>query len=234
MANYIVVGGSKGIGLELAIKLKGEGHAVLAVSRTKTDELTNHGIEHIEWDALEGAFPKEALPEVVHGVAYCPGSITLKPFHGLKPEDFQRDLEINLFGAVKVAQALLPNLKKAEGASIVLFSTVAVQTGMPYHASIAAAKGAIEGLTRSIAAEYAPVGIRCNAIAPSLTDTQLAERLLSTPEKQEAGAKRHPLGRIGTVEDMAHMAAFLLSNQSSWITGQILAVDGGMGSINRG
>jgi len=122
-------------------------------------------------------------------------------------------------------------MKKAGNASVVLFSTVAVQTGMPYHSSISAAKGAIEGLTRSLAAEYASSGIRFNAIAPSLTDTDLASRLLNTPEKQEASAKRHPLGRFGTADDIAQAAFFLLSENSTWISGQILGVDGGMGSL---
>lgn len=233
MANYIVIGGSSGIGLALALRLKSAGNSVWVLSRTQPATLSEAGIEYIEWDATQ-PFAVAGLPDVVHGLAYCPGSITLKPFHGLKHDDFQKDLDINLFGAIKSIQGLLPALKKANGASVVLFSTVAVQTGMPYHASIAAAKGAIEGLTRSLAAEYAPAGIRTNAVAPSLTDTPLAGRLLASPEKQEAAAKRHPLGRVGQADDIAAMAAFLLGTESSWITGQILAVDGGMGSLNRG
>ncbi len=234
MANYVIVGGSSGIGLALALQLKAEGHEVVALSRNNAPALEEAGITHLVWDVLSEPFPTQELPDVVHGLAYCPGSITLKPFHGLKLDDFQRDLNINLFGAVKAIQALLPALKKASGASVVLFSTVAVGKGMPFHASIAAAKGAIEGLVVSAAAEYAAAGIRFNAIAPSLTDTPLAGRLLSTPEKIELSAKRHPLGRVGTAADIASMAAFLIGEKSTWITGQVLAVDGGMSTVSAG
>ena len=135
-----------------------------------------------------------------------------------------------MIGAVKLIQAVLPRLKKSGNASIVLFSTVAVQTGLPYHTQVAASKGAIEGLTKALAAELAPT-IRVNCIAPSLTDTPLAASLLNTEQKKEANALRHPLKRIGTTEDIANMAAFLLSQKASWITGQILHVDGGMSSL---
>ncbi len=235
MASYIVVGGSSGIGLSLALRLAKEGNKVTVFSRTNPEALQVDNITYVDWDAVENDFPVDSLPQQIDGLAYCPGSITLKPFHGLKLQDFQKDIDVNLFGAVKSIQAVLPILKKAEKpTSIVLFSTVAVQTGMPYHASIAAAKGAVEGLTRSLAAELAPASIRVNAIAPSLTDTPLAGRLLSTPEKQEAGGKRHPLGRVGKPEDISAMAAYLLGSESAWVTGQIFAVDGGMGSLNRG
>jgi NAD(P)-dependent dehydrogenase (short-subunit alcohol dehydrogenase family) len=125
---------------------------------------------------------------------------------------------------------VLPRLKISENASIVLFSTVAVQTGLPFHTQVAASKGALEGLTKALAAEYAPK-IRVNCIAPSLTDTPLAASLLNNEQKKEANTLRHPLKRIGTTEDIANMAAFLLSKKASWITGQILHVDGGMSSL---
>jgi NAD(P)-dependent dehydrogenase (short-subunit alcohol dehydrogenase family) len=163
-------------------------------------------------------------------LVYFPGSINLKPFRGLKESDFLNDFNINVLGAIKSIQTYTPNLQLSDKASIVLFSTVAVQTGMPFHASIAVSKGAIEGLTRSLAAEFAPK-IRVNCVAPSLTHTPMAERLLSTPEKIEASANRHPLKKIGEPKDLANMVEFLLSENASWITGQIMHVDGGMGSI---
>lgn len=141
------------------------------------------------------------------------------------------EMDVNFFGAVKTLQACLKSLKKSEAASVVLYSTVAVQTGMSFHAGIASAKGAVEGLVRSLAAEWAPSQVRVNAIAPSLTDTPLAKQLVSTEEKRAASDKRHPLGRIGTPKDIADATLFLLSNQSSWVTGQILHIDGGMSSL---
>jgi NAD(P)-dependent dehydrogenase (short-subunit alcohol dehydrogenase family) len=161
---------------------------------------------------------------------YCPGSINLRPFERIKPADFEADFKLQVTGAIKVLQLVLPRLKKSANASIVLFSTVAVQSGLPFHTQVSISKGAIEGLTRALAAEYAPK-IRVNCIAPSLTDTPLAASLLNTDQKKEANALRHPLKRVGTTEDIANMAAFLLSDKSSWITGQILHVDGGMSAI---
>ena len=134
-------------------------------------------------------------------------------------------------GAVSLVQKLLPNLKRAGGASIVLFSTVAAKLGMPFHTSVAASKAAVEGLAKSLAAELASSKIRVNVIAPSLTDTPLAANLLNTAEKKEAAGKRHPLQRVGTAEEMAQLVSFLLSDNSSWITGQVIGVDGGMGSL---
>ena len=145
--------------------------------------------------------------------------------------DFKQEMEVNFYGAIRLLQACLKGLKKSSSPSVVLYSTVAVQTGMGFHAGIASAKGAVEGLTRSLAAEWAPNKIRVNAIAPSLTETPLASALLSTPEKKEASDKRHPLGRVGRPEDIAEATVFLLSEKSSWMTGQILHLDGGMSHL---
>ena len=174
-------------------------------------------------------FNTNFLPNQIDGLVYCPGSINLKPLHRLSSQDFYNDWQINFLGAIKVIQKTLPNLKLARG-SIVLFSSVAAQTGMPFHASISAAKAAIEGLTYSLAAELAPL-VRVNTIAPSLTNTPLANKLLMDDIKKEAAAKRHPLQKYGNVNDMASAACYLLSSEASFITGQILKVDGGMSTI---
>jgi NAD(P)-dependent dehydrogenase (short-subunit alcohol dehydrogenase family) len=156
--------------------------------------------------------------------------VNLKPFSRIKPVDFISDYQLQLVGAVKVIQACLPKLKNASSPSIVLFSTVAVQTGFNFHSLVAASKGAVEGLTKALAAEFAPK-IRVNCIAPSITDTPLAGTLLNSEEKKEANAQRHPLKKIGKPEDLANLAEFLLSDKSAWITGQVLHADGGMSSI---
>lgn len=230
MKNYLLVGASSGIGLELARRLSSEETQVYVLSRTGEMLEDLPRVEHLVWDAVDKA---EGLPELntpLHGVAYLPGTITLKPFKMLREEDFVADFKVNFLGAVKILQRYLPNLKDADASSIVLMSTVAVQTGMPYHASIASAKGAVEGLVRSLAAELAPK-IRVNGVAPSLTDTPLAKHLVNTSAKLDMARKRHPLDSIGTPEDVANMVHYLLSNQSRWMTGQIVAVDGGMSSL---
>lgn len=228
---YFVVGGTSGIGAEITRGLGSRGHNVIVGSRAAEGMEAHSGVSHVVWDATADALPADALPEKLDGMVYCPGTIRLRPFRALKPEDFLSDFQINLVGAVRSIQACLPALKKAEdGAGIVLFSTVAVQTGMPFHASIASAKGAVEGLTRSLAAELAPK-IRVNAVAPSLTDTPLAGDLLGNEAKRKAADDRHPLKRIGRPTDIAAAAFFLLEGAGAWVTGQILHVDGGMGAL---
>lgn len=221
--NIVIVGGNSGIGQATAQNLKEQGANLFLYSKS------GEGTEALDTSKDFEIMPN--LPEVIDGVVYCPGTINLKPFHRISIANFQHELEVNFLGAVRVLQACMKGLKKSDQASVVLYSTVAVQTGMGFHSGIASAKGAIEGLTRSLAAEWAPFNIRVNAIAPSLTDTPLASALLSTEEKKEASNKRHPLGRIGTPEDIATSTVFLLSPQSSWMTGQILHLDGGMSSL---
>ena len=228
---YVVVGGSSGIGYHITSRLVEKGYGVLVVSRSADTLSGLSGVTHMALDITRQELDVEQLPASIQGVAYCPGSIRLRPFHRLRESDFLTDWQLNVMGAIKSIQACLPGMKKADTpASIVLFSTVAVATGMPFHASIASAKGALEALTRSLAAEFAPK-IRVNAIAPSLTDTPLAKTLLSDDGKRKAAADRHPLKRFGSAGDIAAAAMFLLEDSAAWITGQVLAVDGGMGAV---
>ena len=229
----LIVGASSGIGLATATLLHGLGAKLFTASRHRSPELEALQTTHFDFDATQAVGSTfDALPDVLHGVVYCPGSIKLRPFERIPVADFASEFDLNVLGAVRVLQAVMKRLKKAEGtASVVLFSTVAANTGMSFHASIATAKAAVEGLTRALAAEYAASGVRVNCIAPSLTNTPLAAALLNSPEKVEAGGKRHPLQRIGQPEDLAYTASFLLSDHSSFITGQTMAVDGGMGKL---
>lgn len=230
--NYVIIGGSKGIGLALVNKLLNNGHHVTVLSRNEDQIPGNERLRFIQADLTTNQIAGIELPEVIDGLVYCPGSILLKPFKSISEEQFTEDFNLNFLGAVRSIKASVAGLKKSENnPGIVLFSTVAVSNGMPFHASIASSKGAVEGLTRSLAAEFAPT-IRVNAIAPSLTHTDLTSKLLSTPEKMAGAALRHPLKKIGSAEDIADMAYFLLSNEAKWITGQIMHVDGGLSAIN--
>ena len=225
--NYLIIGGNSGIGESIANLLNDSENHLFLASRNKGD-LQGDNINFQEFDVTKDG--ELELPDTLDGLVYCPGTINLKPFHRLKEEDFLNDFKINHLGAVKVIQQALKALKKSDNASIVLFSTVAVQTGLSFHTSVASAKGAIEGLGISLAAELAPK-IRVNVIAPSLTDTPLASQLLSSDDKKQANADRHPLKRIGTTTDIAKAAKFLLSEDASWVTGQVLTIDGGIGSL---
>jgi NAD(P)-dependent dehydrogenase (short-subunit alcohol dehydrogenase family) len=228
MKNILLIGGSYGIGYAIAKELQFECKLYIA-SRTfeNNDDLN---VVHIPFDASTEILDTFKLPEVIDGLVYCPGSINLRPFKGIKPETFEADMHINFISMVKVIQTILPNLTTSNQASIVLFSSIAASMGMPFHTSVAAAKGAIEGFAKALAAEYTPK-IRVNVIAPSLTDTPLADKFLNNDVKREKSAERHPLKRFGTADDLAQMATFLLSDKSSWISGQIFHVDGGMSTL---
>jgi len=225
--NILLIGGSHGIGLSMAKSLSKD-HNVFVASRT-AEELSSLDVKHIPFDATTDALDTTILPEEIHGFAYCPGSINLKPFKMMGLDTFQEDMQVNFFSMVKVVKAIMPRMH--EGSSMVFFSTVAVGTGMPFHTSVAAAKGAIEGFAKSMAAEYAPK-VRVNVVAPSLVDTSLAKRLLSTDRKREMMSQRHPLKRVGEAADIANIAVFLLSDNSTWMTGQVVGVDGGMSTLN--
>ena len=225
--NILLIGGSSGIGLATA-KLLSQNHEVYIASRS-SDSLTGLDIHYLPFDVTTDDLSELDLPSELSGLVYCPGSINLRPFKGLKPEAFEADFQINVMGFVKSLQAVLPKL--TTNSSVVLYSTVAVKVGMPFHASVAASKGALEGLGKSLAAELAPK-TRVNVIAPSITNTPLADRFLNNEAKMEKSAQRHPLKRVGEASDIAAMTRFLLSEDSSWMTGQILGLDGGMSTLN--
>jgi 3-oxoacyl-[acyl-carrier protein] reductase len=228
MKNILLIGGSQGIGLAIAKELENKNNVYVA-SRT-SENLGKLNVTHIPFDVLTDTLDISLLPAAIDGLVYCPGSFYLRPFRGLKLETFESDMQINFFSMVKVIQSIIPQLTASNQSSIVLFSSVAASMGMPFHTSVAAAKGAIEGFAKALAAEYAPK-IRVNVIAPSLTNTPLADKFLNNETKQEKSAERHPLKRFGQPEDLAQMASFLLSENSSWISGQIMHVDGGMSTL---
>ncbi|WP_299433830.1 SDR family oxidoreductase [uncultured Maribacter sp.] len=227
--NILIIGGSSGIGKTIVNNIMEEYNLYVANRSKENSNLED--VTYIKFDATKDNLETSLLPDVLHGLIYCPGNINLKPFKILKTESFREDMEINFFSLVNIVKSVIPIM--TDEASIVLFSTVAVGTGMPFHTSIAAAKGAIEGFAKSLAAEYAPK-IRVNVIAPSLVDTPLSKRLLNNDKRREAMANRHPLKRIGNTEDIASMAGFLISNKSTWITGQTIGIDGGLSQINKG
>ena len=226
MKTILLIGASSAVAKEVAKQLKTDGHTVISISRTEPDA----PFDFFHQYDISSDDQMPIVDTLLDGLVYFPGTINLKPFQSLKSISFLEDFQINVLGAIKSIQSYSKNLALSDSASIILYSTIAVQTGMPFHASVAASKGAIEGLTRSLAAEFAPK-IRVNCIAPSLTNTPMASRLLSSPEKIEASALRHPLKKVGDPKDLANMTTFLLSDTSKWMTGQILHLDGGMSSI---
>tara|TARA_Y200000002_G_scaffold64418_1_gene49418 strand:+ start:633 stop:1322 length:690 start_codon:yes stop_codon:yes gene_type:complete len=229
MKNILMIGGSYGIGLPL-VKILNKDFNVYVACRTN-DQLQSENINFIKFDALNDEFDNSLIPDEIHGFVYLPGSINLRPFKGLSIEAFKQDLEINLISLIKVLKTVMPKLMASDYSSIVLMSTVAVQRGMPFHSSVSASKGAIEGLTKSLAAEYAPK-IRVNAVAPSIVDTPLANRFLNNDLKIEKSAQKHPLKRVGNSTDIAETINFLLSEKSSWMTGQVIGVDGGTSTLS--
>ena len=225
--NILLIGGSSGIGLSLVNQIS-QDHNVYVACRSNNSLPEN--VNYINYDVLNDELDSSLFPETIDSFIYLPGSINLRPFKSLSIESFKEDLEINLIGLIKSLKSVLKNLTASNSASIVLFSTVAVQRGMPFHSSVSSSKGAIEGLAKSLAAELSPK-IRVNVIAPSLVNTPLANRFLNNDLKIEKSANRHPLKRIGSASDIANLIDYLISDKSSWITGQIIAVDGGLSTI---
>lgn len=226
MSRLIVIGGSKGIGNAIVSSLLSFYDEIINISRTQP-ELSHPNLKHYTCDILT-----DELPEIdkADGLVYCPGSINLKPINRLGIDDFKNDFDINVIGAVKAIQKYLPALKNGHKPSIVLFSTVAAKLGMPYHASVAASKGAIEGLTKSLGAELAP-NIRVNAIAPTVTDTDLASKLLRNDRMVENMIDRHPLKKFLEPNEVADMAGFLLSEKAASFSGQVFVMDCGIVSF---
>lgn len=222
MRNILIIGGSKGIGSAVLLQQL-ETNRVYNISRS-APELTHPNLTHYGLDVLQ-----DQLPDIdeIDSLVYCPGSITLKPISNLSVDDFRNDFEINVIGAVKAIQKYLPVLKKGDEPSIVLFSTVAVKLGMPFHASIATAKAGVEGLTKSLGAELASV-VRVNAIAPTITDTSLSASILRNDRMKENMIDRHPLKSYLKPQEVAQMVDFLISEKANSISGQIFEMDYGL------
>ena len=225
MKTIVVIGGSKGIGNAIVSTLV-ESHQIINISRTAPPS-QHANLTHYDCDILTDELPEL---ESVDGLVYCPGSINLKPVSRLSLDDFRADFEINVLGAVKAIQKYLPQLKKGVNPSIVLFSTVAAKLGMPFHASVATSKSGVEGLVKSLGAELAPT-IRVNAIAPTVTDTELASKLLRNEKMIENMTERHPLKKFLNPEEVAGMAEFLLSEKAASFSGQVFEMDCGIVSF---
>ena len=234
-AKYLIFGATGSIGSSLANQLKKSGYNNIHLVARKNTELENIS-ENLDYtfsvaDVLEDGFVEKIKAEIedVKGIAYCVGSIDLKPIKNVTEKDFHKCMKLNLYSAFDIIKGFQENLKKNKG-SIVLFSTVAARKGFSNHSIISSTKAAVEGLTVSLAAEFAP-HIRVNCIAPSLTKSKISEPILKNTPIAEGIAKAHPMKRIGEGKDAAAMAKFLLTDESSWITGQIIGVDGGRSSI---
>lgn len=223
---YLFAGASSKIAMAAAEILHEQNNKVIGIS---TKNLASGYLSYYKVPSYNfNNFP--VIDNELDGLVYFPGTINLKPFDRLNETDFLNDFQISCLGAAAFVQAYLPQLKKSKQASIVFISTVAVSVGMPFHSSVAMAKGALEGLSKSLAAELAP-SIRVNCIAPSLTNTPLGEKFINTSDKLLASQNRNPLKKVGDPKDIANMVEFLLSDKSSWVTSQVIAVDGGMNNL---
>lgn len=230
-SNYLIVGGTSGIGKSLATLINSEDTNLYVMARTEPDS-PGTSISYIEHDVREENWPSDRLPDHLNGLAYAPGSITLKPFERTPVETFEEDWSINVEGAIRTLQECSSLLKNVdEHSNVVLFSTVACHIGMKYHASIASAKSAVEGLAKSLAAEWAPT-VRVNVIAPSLTETPMAESLVNNDRKREKSVKRHPLRSLADPDQVASIAESVLVGDSH-MTGQVIKVDGGLSTVEK-
>jgi NAD(P)-dependent dehydrogenase (short-subunit alcohol dehydrogenase family) len=226
---FLFAGASSVIAMEAAKLLKDNGHKIIGISTKDTNPLYDQFYQIEKYDFA--LFPE--ITDSIDGLVYFPGTINLKPFNRLTATEFENDFQINTLGAVAFVQAYLTNVKKSQHASIVFLSSVAASVGLPFHTSIAIAKAGIEGLTKSLAAELAPA-VRVNCVAPSLVNSPLGDKFINTPDKLEQMKKRNPLKKVGDPLDVARAIVFLLGNESDWITGQVMAVDGGMNNLKTG
>ena len=232
---YLIFGATGSVGSSLAEQLKNSGNDIHLVARNESEvKIISEklGCSYTVADVLEDGFIEKVKSDIndIKGIAYCVGSIDLKPLRMVTEADMNKCMKLNLYSAIEVIKGYQESLKKNKG-SIVLFSTVAAQRGFTNHTIIASAKAAIEGLTVTLAAEFAP-NIRVNCIAPSLSKSKIAEPMLKNPAIAEGIAKAHPLKRLGEGKDSAALAKFLISEESTWITGQIIAVDGGRSKLS--
>ena len=225
MKNIVIIGGTKGIGKSIVGEVV-ENHKVVCLSRNQTD-FSHVNYTFHNFDALVDDYPDL---DSVDCLIYCPGSINLKPISTLSLDDFRNDFELNVIGAVRAIKKYLNLLKKSDSASILLFSTVATKLGMPYHASVSVAKSGIDGLVKTLGSELAPK-VRINAIAPTITNTELASKILRNDKVIENMVERHPLKKILSSNEVAKMASFLISEDASSISGQIFNMDAGIVSF---
>lgn len=230
--HYLIVGGTSGIGLQVVQDLVDQGHEVTVWARRAQPDFGRSGVHYVQVDVTQDLPDDLGIPESLDGLVYCPGSINLAAFRQLKPETFSADFDINVVGAVRVLHATLGALSAGSGAGVVFLATTASRIGMNFHASVSTAKTALIGLAKSLAAEYAAKGVRFNVVAPSLTDTPMAERLLNNDKKRERAAERHPLKRVGIPADIAAAIEYFLDRNAGWVTGQVLSVDGGISEIS--
>jgi NAD(P)-dependent dehydrogenase (short-subunit alcohol dehydrogenase family) len=232
---YLIFGATGSVGSSLAEQLKKSGNDIHLVARNESEVKViaeKLGCSYTVADVLEDGFIEKVKSDIndIKGIAYCVGSIDLKPLRMVTESDMNKCMKLNLYSAIEAIKGFQESLKKNKG-SVVLFSTVAAQRGFTNHTIIASAKAAVEGLTVTLAAEFAP-HIRVNCIAPSLSKSKIAEPMLKNPAIAEGIAKAHPLKRLGEGKDSAALAKFLITEESSWITGQIIAVDGGRSKLS--
>lgn len=228
MKNILIIGGSSGVGDSITKKLSKK-HNIISTYKNNFKE-NRDNIEYKKYDVVENTPDELEIETPLNSIIYCPGTINLKPFHRYSEQELLNDFRINVTGFIKLFSFFKKNLLNSENASVILFSSVAAQKGISFHTQVACSKGAIEALTRTLAAELAP-RIRVNAIAPSLLDTPLSEKFLNTEKKIETNKERHPLKEIGDPNDVAELAEFLINDHARWITGQVINIDGGLSTL---